>query len=397
MKTQYDVIVVGAGPAGSTAARRAAEAGLDTLLIEKRQEIGVPVRCAEAVGIPSTEPFLPISDRWVDAYIDAYAILNADGDCVKVPPAEPTIIVNRKVFDYELALIASRAGAEVVVGASASGLILEDGAVRGVHIRHMGRTVSARAKLVVAADGTESQVARWAGLKTVPPMADYYVAVQYLLGNLKGRIDPRTCEYHLGRSLAPGGYGWVFPKSEDTANVGLVLSAKHAREISPREYLDQFIRRYPDAHVLSIVTGGIPVTGALKEMVTDGLVTVGDAAHQADPLTAGGINLGMIGAEMAISVAAPAIHRGEPLTKALLREYERLWNERFGRMHGALYKIRKLLTDMDEAQLNDLIKTASRMPIDHMTPGQVLMALLKKRPQLLIEAATLMATGLIMK
>src|SRR5262249_5549784 len=158
-----------------------------------------------------------------------------------------------------------------------------------------------RARLVVAADGVESQVARWAGLKTVPPLEDYYVGIQFLLGGIGGQFDPYVCEYHVGRSLAPGGYAWVFPKGDDRANVGLVLSANRAADTSAQAYLERFIqKRFRDSSVLSVVVGGIPATGALKRMVADGLVAVGDAAHQADPLTAGGINLGMIAADLAM-------------------------------------------------------------------------------------------------
>ena len=163
MKASYDVVVVGAGPAGSVAARRAAEAGLDVLLIEKRQEIGTPVRCAEAIGLEMSRPFIQPDPRWIDARIAYYAVHNRQGDRVKLPPAEPTLVVNRKVFDVELALAAVRAGAEVQAAAAAGGLLLEGKQVVGVRVVSLGRPAEIRARLVVAADGTESQVARWAG------------------------------------------------------------------------------------------------------------------------------------------------------------------------------------------------------------------------------------------
>ena len=75
MSREYDVVVVGAGPAGAVAARRAAEGGLKTLLVEKRQEIGVPVRCAEAVGSKSTQEFIKLDPKWIDAEIDAFQLL----------------------------------------------------------------------------------------------------------------------------------------------------------------------------------------------------------------------------------------------------------------------------------------------------------------------------------
>jgi digeranylgeranylglycerophospholipid reductase len=398
MKAAYDVVVVGAGPAGSAAAIRAAEGGLDVLLIEKRQEIGVPVRCGEATDIETTQRFIPLDRRWIARHIDKYAVHNAVGECVVVPPSSDTIILDRKVFDPSLAQRAAHVGAEVRASATAVGLLRDNGAISGVKIKSMGRSFSVRAKLVVAADGTESQIARWAGLKTIPPLGDFYTGLQFTLAGLRRCINPDFCEYHIGNeTVAPGGYVWVFPKDEESANVGIVIGANRAREVSAQTWLERFVERhYPGASILNVVAGGIPITGAIKQMATDGLMVVGDAAHQADPLTAGGISLGMMGAEMAMQVAVSAIKRGD-VSERTLREYENLWKERFGKMHGALLAVRKILTRMDEKQFDALVQQASQFSIETMTPGEFILELLKAHPMLLLEARTLITTGLLLK
>ena len=397
MKPAYDVVVVGAGPAGSVAARRAAEGGLKVLLIEKRQEIGAPVRCAEAVGIEATRPFLEPDPRWIDATVQAFEVYNSRGEAVKLPPTETTLVINRKVFDYQLALRAARAGAEVRTSTEAVGLLSEDGAVKGVKVEGLGRPETIRARLVVAADGTESQVARWAGLKTVSPAADYFLGAEFLLAGLKGNIDPTVCQYHLDRELSPGGYAWTFPKGEDSANVGLVVTADQAKSGSALAYLEQIVaKRYPETSVMAVISGGIPATGALKTMAVDGLVVVGDAAHQADPLTAGGINLGMFGAELAMQVAVPAVKEGDT-RRNRLQAYETLWQQRFGKEHAALYKVRKILAHMDQERLDALIRQAGSLPLAEMSLGQVLLAMVKSDPRLLLEARALIASGLLMK
>ncbi len=393
MQSVYDAVVVGAGPAGSVAARKLAERGLNTLLIEKRQEIGAPVRCAEAIGDEPTRPYIDIDPRWINATITQYAICNPAGDHVLVPPAGLTYVVDRKVFDWELAHLASKAGAHIRTRTSATSLIHENGQVTGVRITSMGKEYAIQCRLVIAADGTESQVARWAGLNTVPPMADFYVGFQYLLGGI--RVDPTRCEYHRGVDLAPGGYAWVFPKGEDTANVGLVITANHAAQVSAQAYLDRFVARlFPKANILGTVAGGIPATGALKKMVTDGLMVVGDAAHQADPLTAGGINLGMIGADMAAQAAVKAFNAGDFSARTLC-EYEKLWRDRFGVQHRALYQIRKIISAMDDALFGKLIRTAAQLPLQDMSLGEILLAVLRNHPQLLLESRKLITTGLI--
>ncbi|MBX3066681.1 MAG: NAD(P)/FAD-dependent oxidoreductase [Anaerolineae bacterium] len=394
-RTAYDVVVVGAGPAGSVAARQFARAGFSVLLVEKRQEIGAPVRCAEAIGSETTRAFLEPDERWIDAHISYYEVFSAAGSSVIVPPTEPTLVVNRKVFDWELANLASRAGAEVLTRTAATGVIQPDGRVTGLHLNSMGKTYTVEARLVIAADGVESQVARWAGLKTVPSMANYYVGFQYLLGNLE--LERSRCQYHIGQQLAPGGYAWVFPKREDTANVGLVISANHGQEESAQSYLDRFVEQhFPEANILGIVAGGIPATGALRKMVTAGLMAVGDAAHQADPLTAGGINLGMIGADMAAQVGIRALETDD-LSAERLSEYERMWQDRFGAQHAALLQMRKLLTDMEDQRLDSIIRTASSLPLEQMSLGEIMLALLKHHPRLLLESRKLITTRLILK
>ncbi len=398
MKPSYDVIVVGAGPAGSVAARRAAEGGLKTLLIEKRQEIGSPVRCAEAVGIEATRPYLAPDPGWIDATITAFKVVNSLGVGVKVPPTETTLVVNRKVFDFQLALQAARCGADVKAKTTAVDLVFDGIAVRGVKLESMGRTETISAALVVAADGTESQVARWAGLKTVIPPADYYLGAEFLLAGLKDQIDPQMCEYHLDQSLAPGGYLWVFPKGPDLANVGLVVpSNNHRQSQSAFNYLEQFVERhFPGTSVMAVIAGGIPAGGALKTLVCDGLLVVGDAAHQADPLTAGGINLGMFAADMAMQVAIPAVKAGDT-TRARLQEYETRWHKRFGKEHATLYKLRQIMTRMSQERIDALVARASDLPLGEMNLSQILLALLKNDPLLLFEARALIATGLLGK
>lgn len=398
MKDKYDVIVVGAGPSGSAAAIRAAQAGLDVLLIEKRQEIGVPVRCGEATDIDSTLMFMPLDARWIDAHISHYAITNTRGERVVVPPSGDTIIVNRKVFDAALAVEASRSGADLRVSTTALDLLKDGDHVTGVRLRHLGNVREVQARLIIAADGVESQVMRWAGMRTVPALSDFYTGAQFTLTKMRGYMEPDICEYHVGMAdIAPGGYVWVFPKGPDTANVGIVLAADRARERSAARWLQDFVERhYPQAGVLSVVTGGIPITGGLRRMVANGIMAVGDAAQQADPLLGGGIGLGMLGADMAMQVAVPALSRGDTRAKTL-RDYEGLWRDRFGKMHAALRGIRKLLRDMAQDQFDSLVATAASLPFETMSHGELLFTLLRQHPGLLMHSRTLITTGLLIK
>lgn len=395
MPERYDVLVVGAGPAGSVAARTCARAGLRVLLIEKRQEIGAPVRCGEAVGADVTRPYIDLDDRWIAARISGFAFCSSDGARVVVPPTEPTLIINRKVFDLELAHLAARAGADVRARTQAEGLIFDQsGRVAGARLRGLAGPYDVAADIVIAADGVESQVARWAGLAKAPALADVYVGFEYLAGGLTGRIRPEHCEYHFGPSIAPGGYAWVFPKGDDTANVGLVIAGDRAHAARPREALDSFVaRRFGRASILAVVSGGIPVTGGLKRMSAHGLLVVGDAAHHAEPLTGGGINTAMMGAELAARAAVDALRRGDA-SEGALRQYDSAWRERFGRPHSALASLRRMLSRLDDRDWAGMIETLAAQPIASMSPARLILAVFAAQPRLLLAARELVTVGL---
>ena len=383
MKAAYDVVVVGAGPAGSIAALTTAQAGLSTLLIEKRQEIGSPVRCAEAVG-RTIDRFISLDEKWICAEIDRFSLHNPQGDYFLVPPEEPTLVVERKIFDRELAHSAAKAGADVVVKARATSLIRNNGAIAGVRVIVQGEPREVRARVVIGADGTESQTPRWAGLKSIPQLKNYYTAAQYLMTDIDA--DPRTCQYHIGWSMAPGGYCWVFPKGNRQANVGLVMWVDPKETKTAIQYLNEFVAaRFPGRSVLAQVVGGIPVTNVLPEMVTDGYMAVGDAAHQSDPLTAGGIGPGMIGGHLAGEVAVEGIQRGD-VSRKFLKKYEERWDAEFGKLYRHLYHLRQTVIKIPEEKLSRMIQQASRLDTQKMSLKDIFSIVFKSHPQLLLEA-----------
>src|SRR5512136_1573431 len=147
IRDYYDVVVIGAGPAGSIAARTCAQVGLRVLMLEKRQEIGSPVRCGEAVGRGTLEKFIPLDPKWIAAEIDTFSVSNPQGDTVVMPPLEHTLILERKIFDRELAFSAAQAGADVVVKARATGLIKNERRVEGVQLVVQGRPRDVRAPI----------------------------------------------------------------------------------------------------------------------------------------------------------------------------------------------------------------------------------------------------------
>jgi digeranylgeranylglycerophospholipid reductase len=258
LRRRYDVVVVGAGPGGSVSAWEAAGLGLSVLLLEKRQEIGSPVRCAEGIAHEMLVPFIEPDPHWISAVVSKAQITVVENGTTVTRRAEGRkgYILERRVFDRVLAEEAAKAGAQVMVKTAATGLLLEDGVVRGVAARGPVGTMEIECAVVIGADGVESQVGPWAGLDTALPLRDAMACAQYLLAGIE--IDPACCYYYVGQEVAPGGYAWVFPKGEGKANVGLGVQADLAADSALNYLTPAPGDRWTDAGRRCCSPGGSP-------------------------------------------------------------------------------------------------------------------------------------------
>jgi digeranylgeranylglycerophospholipid reductase len=357
IREQYDVVVVGAGPGGSTAARVAAQAGLSVLLIEKRQEIGSPVRCAEGVGAEQLATFVEPNPKWIAAEIERSEFIMYAGEEIQSIQIEGGLgyILERRIFDRYLAELACQAGAEIRVKTPVTGLLKENGRVCGVKVHpydlpFTSGVMEIAAQVVIAADGVESQAGCWAGLPLQLPLEDTMVCAQYLLAGVE--IDPNCNLFMIGAELAPGGYAWVFPKGENTANVGLGLQAnlweRAGRKDLPNQeasvlgYLQRFIENHKfleQGAPVTLIAGNVPVRPTSSRCVVDGLLVVGDAARQVDPLTGGGIINAMTAGRIAARTAAEAVAAND-YSAAFLNRYEQVWMQSGGRKNQRNYRLR---------------------------------------------------------
>jgi len=175
---EFDCIVVGGGPAGSTFARIAAQGGLTVLLLEKDRDIGIPVRCGEAISDQGIRLFVDPNPRWLTSTIDRIRLIAPDETEIEFNLIEKGYILDRRIFDYDLAQYAAMEGAIIVTKAYVNGLLIDDGRIVGVKGTYMGAPFEKRAKIVIGADGVESRVGRWAGLKTTLVLKDIESGIQ---------------------------------------------------------------------------------------------------------------------------------------------------------------------------------------------------------------------------
>ena len=383
MNNSYDVIVVGAGPAGSTAARFAAAGGASVLMLEKDRDVGYPVRCGEAVSHEGVVQFIQPDDRWIAARCDRFRLISPSGQSV-IPRLDGlAYVLERRIFDYELAKLAVKEGAEVVTKAYVYDLIKRDGIVEGVRATIKDRKVEIKGKVVIGADGVESRVGKWAGIDTTTHIRDMESCAQFTLGGVK--VEEGILEFYFGDNVAPGGYLWVFPKGKDSANVGIGISVELAKEKSAVRYLEEFVERmYPRSAILTRIAGGVPCAKTCDEVVKNSVMLVGDAAHQVNPVSGGGIISGMIGGMIAGQVAAEAV-RSHDLGH--LVEYEKRWHKRLGWRHEVFYRIKEAISDLSDESLDALCESGLKLPEEKRTVGGIFRTALWNRPSLLIDVA----------
>jgi digeranylgeranylglycerophospholipid reductase len=352
-KLKYDVVVVGGRIGGSVSSLFASKNKANVLMIEKMQEIGTPVQCAGGVTdeVFKTLQMKP-SDCHVTSRIEGADVYVPDGRRVRVADEKTKgYILERKMFDKHLAIESAKAGTDIMVKTRFKDLIMREGKVCGVVAEYLGETVEVEADLVIAADGVESTLARKAGLNMVKIPEKIFSCAQYEVVGLD--VPSNWLKFYFGEQVAPGGYAWIFPKGDKVANVG--LGVRGTKETA-YTHLKRFVSRV-DATPVELNVGGIPVSGPVDKTFADGLLVVGDAAGQVDPLTGGGIRITAVCGRIAGEIAAEAVKTGNASEK-FLKRYEDIWKEKIGKNLVMSLKYRKVLDTLTDEDMNRLGKFA---------------------------------------
>jgi digeranylgeranylglycerophospholipid reductase len=383
-----DVLVVGAGPAGSVAAWYAKQAApnLDVVLLERDRAVGSPVRCAEGVGDAGLREFAnPDGSDWAARKITKVIFLAPDDTEVVVAERGVGWILDRTRFDAHLAAQAAGAGAQVLVGAEATGMSRNGDGRWHVRVKERGQDAIYRARIVIGADGVETMVGRWAGLDTRVPSRDMESCAQYVLQGIE--CDPDAIYLQFSEAIAPGGYAWIFPKAVGVANVGLGLVALKTDGRNARQYLDAWVdRRFPTAARTGYTVGGVIVHTTIKKTYADGVMIAGDAAHMINPLSGGGITNAMKAGRLAGNIAAAAICAGDT-SERRLSAYHQAWMELLGDDHLKYYRIKHALESVDDEFFNKLARTVNKIPKDKRSIGRIFTHALIRHPQLIPVAA----------
>lgn len=385
-----DAVVVGAGPAGCSVAKELAERGFDVVVFEKRQEIGAPKRCGEGLSSSAVEELgLDIPKKCRMQSIDGALVYSPSTDKVTIDMDETVgWVLERKMFDKWMAERAAEAGAKVRAKGKVLDLLPDN---RGVVVDIEGERKEVESEVVIAADGVESRIARKAGIKDSSDLGLVDSGYQYEMVNLELK-DENKLELYFGEKVAPRGYLWVFPKGDNKANVGIGIGGDV--EKTAKYYLDKFIHkndRFEEASIVEVNSGMIPVGGLLKEMTADNFLAVGDAANQVNPIHGGGIREGIKAGKIASRILSRALDEGDT-TKRNLQEYNEIWWKERGKKLKKVEKLREVLEDLDDEDLNYLAKKLEGDDLMAFSRGERLSKLgkmLLRRPKMVKSARKL--------
>jgi len=361
---KYDVIIIGAGTAGCMAAKTTAKAGLNTLLIDRKNErdIGKKV-CGDAVGKHHFDKLSlnPPDGDELERVMEGIRIYSPDMETVFDVKGEGLygFLLNRYLFGQRLLKDAVNAGASLKDSTQTLEPIIEKGYVAGILAKDLKTETTTKlfSKVVVEASGFPAVIRKKLppemGIDTEVKNEDVEACYREIRELKEPVENPELCQIYLTQKVCPGGYYWIFPKSDSKVNVGLGV-AMTGNFPNPKNTLYAHVLSKPIFKDSTIVEGGawyVPTRRPLDSMVGNGIVIIGDAACQVNPIHGGGIGPSMMGGTIAGETIVKALEKDD-VSRRGFWAYNVRYMESYGLKQAGLDVFRSLLQESGDEELS---------------------------------------------
>ncbi len=361
---KFDVIIVGAGTGGSLTAKTLANDGLKVCMIDRKaeQDIGDKV-CGDAIGkhhfdnVGLKHP----SGKELERKIEGIKVYSPDMETEVNVKGEGVhgYLVNRLLFGQRLLKEAKAAGVTLMDQTVVTYPIIKAGYVVGVLAKNLKKDINSElySKVVVDASGHSAVLRKKLptefGIENEVNDEDVEICYREIREIAEPVDDPGFCKIYLDLQRFPGGYCWIFPKSPTVVNVGLGVAMTKGFP-NPKDLYNQFVLSMPIFKDSQALTGGgglVPTRRPIGSMVGNGVVIVGDAACQVNPIHGGGIGSSMMGGVRAAEIIIKAIENGDVSRKSLW-PYTGIFMKEYGAKQAGLDVFRILLQKLSNEEMN---------------------------------------------
>lgn len=361
---RFDIVVVGGGPAGLSAAYTAAKGGAKVVLFEKDQSIAHSIRTSGVTWITEMEK-LGIPSKFYNP-IQNYRFVSPSNDVIIRGDVATSCVLDVRAAYQHLAFLAAREGAQLMIKSIVTDVIKEGHRVAGVKANTPTGKLTVHSSLVIDASGFSTSVGRKAGV--VGQWKRYGIGVEYEC--YCDDIDSMTWVLMVGQKYSDAGYAWLFPLSENRVRVGVGIGRPESNA-EPLEKLNNIIEKrfkpldaIGDGKIqpLELHYGFIPNEGVRHNSVADGLIMVGDSAGQSNPLVLEGIRYAIEFGRLAGKVGADSLSHNSD--RDYLLEYERVWKAKAeSKIYSAL-KVQMRWIGLTDEQWDKEIEILRYMTVD---------------------------------
>ncbi|MGH9921119.1 MAG: NAD(P)/FAD-dependent oxidoreductase [Nitrososphaerales archaeon] len=362
MEDKYDIVIVGAGPAGLSAAYAAAKNGASVLVLERDDGVAHNIRTSGVSWIDEMTKFGIGKEHYNP--IRNYVFFSPSNEVTIKGNESNCCVLNVRSTYQHLAFEAASAGANIMVKANVTNAVVRDNRISGVKINTPKGEFSINADLVIDASGFSTAIGRKFGF--VSEWKRYGVGAEYEC--YAENCDDETWMLMVGNQYSPAGYAWAFPLGKNRIRIGVGIGRPESNE-EPLDRLNTMLEKKPKPldrmgkiEPVELHYGFIPNEGVRASTVADGFMLVGDSAGQANPLVLEGIRYAIEFGRLAGEIGSKALQYGA--TKESLEEYEKIWRSKVQSRIAAALRVQSRWLDLTDDEWDKEIEIIRDMSID---------------------------------